>query len=38
MNALRKSNLGTSTVLRSQAAIGQTLFVYLTKEENLTHI
>lgn len=31
MSALRKSNLETSTVLRSQAAIGQTRFVYLTQ-------
>lgn len=31
MNALRKSNLETSTVLRSQAAIRQKFFVYLTQ-------
>lgn len=30
MKALQKSNLERSTVLRSQAAIGQTRFVYLT--------
>lgn len=33
MNALRNSNLEKSTVLRTQAAIGQIHFVYLTQRE-----